>query len=77
MGECTATGNLTFEQALNRLEVVVEAMENEETPLEISMGLYKEGMALSKLCHEMLGRYEAEVTVLQKEADGTFTEKGY
>ena len=65
---------LNFEQALNRLELVVEAMEDEETTLEKSIALYKEGVSLSKFCNEVLSRFEAEITVLRKEEDGTFTE---
>ena len=66
---------ISFEQALSRLEAVVEAMENDETSLEASIALYKEGMGLSKHCNKILSRFEAEVTILQKEADGSFTEE--
>ena len=66
---------LNFEQALSRLEAVVEAMESDETTLEASISLYKEGITLSKHCNEILSRFESEVTVLQKEADGSFKEK--
>ena len=59
--------DLTFEQALVKLETVVEAMENDNTTLEESIAFYKEGIKLSKHCNEMLSRFEAEVTVLQKE----------
>jgi len=65
---------LTYEQALNRLEIVVKALENNETPLEASLNLYKEGINLSKHCNDMLSRIAAEVTVLKKEADDSFTE---
>ena len=65
---------LNFEQALTRLELVVEAMEDDETTLEKSIALYKEGVSLSKFCNEVLGRFETEITVLQKEEDGTFLE---
>jgi len=65
---------LSFEQALTRLEVVVEAMENDETALEASIALYKEGVALSKHCNEILSHFETEVTLLQKESDSSFTE---
>jgi len=58
--------NLSFEDALARLETVVQTMENEETSLEMSISLYKEGVTLSKHCNEILGRFEAEVTVLQE-----------
>jgi len=66
---------LNFEQALIRLETVVEAMENDETTLEAAINLYKEGTSLSKHCNEILSRFEAEVTMLQKEVDGSFIEK--
>ena len=66
---------LNFEQALTRLETVVEAMENDETTLEASISLYKEGITLSNYCNEILSRFESEITALQKEADGSFTEK--
>jgi len=66
--------NMSFEQALQRLEVVVESMEKDETSLEASVALYKEGVSLSKHCNEILSRFEAEITILQKEADGSFVE---
>ena len=58
---------LSFEAALTRLETVVEAMENDKTTLEASIALYKEGIALSNYCNEILDRFESEVIILQKE----------
>ena len=58
---------LNFEQALTRLEEVVEAMESEETLLEDSIALYKEGIELSMRCNEILGRLEGEITLLQQD----------
>jgi exodeoxyribonuclease VII small subunit len=63
---------LTFEQSLNRLMEITERLESGETGLEDSMVLYKEGITLSKSCGENLGRFEAEVLLLQKEAEGVF-----
>lgn len=67
----------TFEQALTRLEEIVEAVENGDATLEDAMALYKEGLALSKICGDMLNHYEAEITMLTKEADGVFTQKSF
>ncbi|MCL2399896.1 MAG: exodeoxyribonuclease VII small subunit [Defluviitaleaceae bacterium] len=67
--------NLTFEQALTRLETVVESMEHEDTTLEASITLYKEGAALSKCCNEILNRFETEVIMLRKDFDGSITEE--
>jgi exodeoxyribonuclease VII small subunit len=41
---------LTFEEALKRLEEIVETLEKGNTPLEESMDLYEEGMKLGKSC---------------------------
>ena len=59
--------DLSFEDALSRLETVVEAMENEKTTLEASIALYKEGIVLSDHCGKILERLESEVYILQKE----------
>lgn len=67
----------TFEQALSRLEEVVDTIENGETSLESALSLYKEGLLLSKTCGEMLNRYEAEITLLQKDAEGVFSQKPF
>ena len=66
---------LTFEQALTRLEDVVDAMEKENATLEESIEFYKEGVNLSNHCNKILGRFESEITMLQKETDGSFIEK--
>lgn len=59
--------SLTFEEAVKRLEAVVEAMEDEETDLETAVALYKDGQKLSKHCNELLSRFETEVEVLKRE----------
>jgi len=67
--------NLNLEQSLIKLEEVVTAMESGESSLESSITLYKEGLRLSKHCNEMLGRFEAEITMLRQEADGSIIEE--
>lgn len=63
----------TFEQALTRLEEIVDLIENNETTLDAAMKLYKEGLNLSKTCGAALTRYESEISLLQKDAEGAFT----
>jgi exodeoxyribonuclease VII small subunit len=65
----------TFEKTLSRLMEVADAMEQGDASLDESMALYKEGLALAKTCGEWLNRYEAEVTLLQKESEDVFTQK--
>ncbi|MCL2708886.1 MAG: exodeoxyribonuclease VII small subunit, partial [Defluviitaleaceae bacterium] len=51
--------------------------ESGETGLEDAMELYKEGIALSKSCGELLDRYENEISVLVKQSDDTFSLKPF
>ena len=64
---------LKFEQALSRLSEIVEVIEDGDTTLDGAIDLYKEGLGLAKNCGEILGRYESEVLLLQKDADEAFT----
>ena len=45
---------LSFEEALNKLESIVEQLEDEEITLEDSVKLYEEGVRMSKFCTEIL-----------------------
>ncbi|MEL7833079.1 exodeoxyribonuclease VII small subunit [Fodinibius sp. Rm-B-1B1-1] len=56
----------SFEEALKRLEEVVNQLEDESISLEESIDLYEEGIKLSKICTETLE--EAELRI-QKVAD--------
>ena len=65
---------MTFEKKLERLEKTIEKIEDGATGLEKSVSLYKDGIALAKECGEMLGKFEEEVLLLQKTADGFSTQ---
>ena len=53
--------NITFEQAMNRLEEIVSALENNQISLEKSVELFQEGMQLTKLCNDKLEGIENKV----------------
>lgn len=53
---------LTFEQAMEKLESIVEKLEEGDVPLEEAISFYKEGMELSKLCHNKLKHVENQLT---------------
>ena len=61
---------LTFEQAMDRLNQIVTALERGDAPLEQSLSLFEEGTALIKSCGQLLDNAEQEVVKLQKGADG-------
>ena len=58
--------NMTFEQAIKRLEEIARMMEAGELPLEKSIELYAEGTKLSAYCNEKLSAAEQKITVLKE-----------
>jgi exodeoxyribonuclease VII small subunit len=60
----------SFEDALSKLEQIVEAMENEELPLEGLLTKYEEGTRLAKICQEKLAEAELKIQQLEKTASG-------
>ncbi len=67
----------TFEQALTRLEEIIDGIENNETTLEESVKLYKEGIELSVFCGNQLKKTEQEIVLLKESADKIFSEKNF
>lgn len=55
-------GDLTFEQALERLDDTVEALESGGLSLEESTRLYEEGIGLARMCSEALASAELRIT---------------
>ncbi len=58
---------VTFEEAMKELETIVEKLEEGDVPLEEAISFYKEGMKLSKLCHDKLSHVEGEMEKILKE----------
>lgn len=52
---------ISFEQAMDQLESIVEKLEEGDVPLEEAISFYKEGMELSKLCHDKLKNVEEQL----------------
>jgi exodeoxyribonuclease VII small subunit len=63
-------GNVPFEDALKKLETIVEAMESEDLPLETLLARYEEGTRLVKICQEKLAEAELKIQQLEKNAAG-------
>lgn len=55
---------LTFEQAMKRLEEIVDQLEAGEAPLDQSMALFEEGTKLSAYLSGLLDRAEQKVTMM-------------
>jgi len=70
MSESNPLTELTFEQALQRLETIVQGMEQGRLPLEQSLARYEEGMQLASFCAATLGNAEKKIELLQKQREG-------
>jgi exodeoxyribonuclease VII small subunit len=65
-----AKGSVPFEEALQKLESVVETMEADDLPLETLLAKYEEGARLVKVCQEKLAEAESKIQQLEKSAAG-------
>ena len=65
-----AKANLSFEQALERLEEIAEQLEQGDVALEETMSLFQEANELNRFCLEKLGKAEEKLRVLTKSSDG-------
>ena len=61
---------MPFEEALKKLETIVEAMESDDLPLETLIAKYEEGTKLARLCQEKLAEAELKIQQLEKSAGG-------
>jgi len=62
----------TYEQAVVRLEEVIDLMESGSPTLQELFELYKEGIELTQFCAMLLNTTEKEATVLRQTAEGIF-----
>ena len=67
--------DMPFEEAVQKLEAIVDAMESGELPLETLMAKFEEGTRLAKICQAKLSQAEVKVQQLEKNAAGELTLK--
>jgi exodeoxyribonuclease VII small subunit len=67
--------DLPFEEALKRLESIVESMEAQDLPLETLLTRYEEGSKLSQICQTKLNEAEVKIQRLDKNAKGELSLK--
>lgn len=60
----------SLEEALQKLETIVEAMEAGDLPLEGTLTRYEEGMKLAAVCQARLAEAELKIKQLEKTAAG-------
>ncbi len=68
---------MKFEEALKKLEKIVEALEEGDIPLDDALEKYEEGVRLSKLCAKKLEVAKKKVEILLKSEDGSAALKDF
>ena len=63
------TEALTFEQAMEQLELVVRRLDNGELPLEDAITSFQDGLEYIKVCQEKLNKAEGKLAMFR---DGRF-----
>ena len=69
----SSEAKLTFEDALAKLESIVESMESGDVPLAELLAKFEEGTKLLKVCETRLRDAELKIEQLKKQKDGTLT----
>ena len=69
--------NLKFEEALARLEGIVTRLEGGDLPLEEALGVFEEGVRLTRHCSRRLSEAERKVSILMKNAQGQLEERPF
>ncbi len=69
--------NMTFEQAMTRLEEIVRTMERGDAPLADTLALFEEGTKLCRLCSDALENATQRVTILTRQEDGRVVEQKF
>lgn len=62
-----------FEEALKRLEEIVEKLETGDVSLDESLAVFQEGIDLYRFCHKRLTEAEKRVKVLIENVKGEFS----
>jgi len=65
---------LSFEEAMKRLEETVRRLEAGNLTLEQAIGLFEEGTRLAQLCNEQLDAAELRVSRLVQTPSGSWVE---
>lgn len=59
---CSKLKDMTYEKAMEKLEEIVNALEDGSLPLDKSIKLFEEGTKLSNYCNKCLNEAELKIT---------------
>lgn len=69
-GAANAATKVPFEEALQKLESIVEAMESGDLPLETMLARFEEGVKLVQTCQTRLDEAGLRISQLEKNSAG-------
>ena len=69
--------DLKFEDSLGRLEQIVSQLEAGNLPLEESLKVFEEGIALARSCAKYLEEAEKRIEILTRDAGGALGAKPF
>jgi exodeoxyribonuclease VII small subunit len=59
--------DVTFEEAMEKLEQIIEKLEEGDVPLEKAISYYQDGMILSKICGDKLNHIQEKMVQIMNE----------
>lgn len=69
-----AEKQLKFQEAMKRLDAIVNQLNDQDLELETAMDLFEEGLMLSKQCSRQLEAFETKVNQLMEVQEETHEE---
>ena len=70
-------GKKRFEEALEKLEKIVQRLEDANLPLDEALSLFEEGIKLSRFCSQKLDEAEKKVEILLKDDSGNLYQEPF
>ena len=67
----------TFENAMKRLEAIVQQLESGDLTLDEALKKFQEGVKLSKFCSNKLDETEKKVSILLRDEEGNIREESF
>ena len=61
------TSNLSYEEAISKLEKILKDLENDDCTLNDSLDKFKKGIELYNYCNDLLSKAEGEIKILLRD----------
>ena len=68
---------VSFEKALEKLEKIVEELEEGDLSLDASLKKYEDGVKLARTCQEKLDKAKEKIELLVKKDKGMFKQEPF